>query len=101
MATAAEVFNWLAVSAPHADDLAQMDLVLAAVEAHVAQGHTRPITAAPDYELAVVMQSARVYKRRNSPEGVVSFGEDGAIRVSSIDRDVAALLAPFRSWAFA
>lgn len=47
---------------------------------------------------ACLLQSSRVLKRRNSPEGITGFGtEFGHIRVSSrLDSDVQMLLDPYR-----
>lgn len=46
---------------------------------------------------ATLIQAARTWKRRTSPEGVLSgWAEFGAVRISrQMDPDVAALLAPF------
>lgn len=38
------------------------------------------------------MLAARLYRRRNSPAGVESFGSDGAVYVSRTDPDIAQLL---------
>jgi hypothetical protein len=46
---------------------------------------------------ACILQSARVYKRYDSPLGVAGFGDLGAIRVSRfLDPDVAQMIEPFR-----
>ena len=45
-------------------------------------------------EQAVVLGAARLYKRRNSPEGVSGFGDLGVVRVTSWDPDIEALLNP-------
>lgn len=44
---------------------------------------------------ATQMQAARLYKRRQSPEGVTGNSEWGVIRLSRVDPDVQALLATF------
>lgn len=46
-------------------------------------------------ELAVKMQSARWWARRDSPQGVAGFGVDYAVRVSRVDPDVEALIRPW------
>jgi hypothetical protein len=46
-------------------------------------------------EQACVLQAARLYRRKDSPEGVVGNAEWGTLRVSRVDPDVQALLAPF------
>jgi hypothetical protein len=48
-----------------------------------------------DVRLACVILSQRLFKRFDSPLGVVGMGDLGAIRVSRIDSDVQALLAPY------
>jgi len=42
------------------------------------------------------LQVARVFKRADSPLGVAGFGEFGVVRVTQLDPDVKALLAPYR-----
>lgn len=44
---------------------------------------------------ATLILAARLFKRRNSPEGVAGFGDLGVVRVTSQDADVARLLAPY------
>jgi hypothetical protein len=48
-----------------------------------------------DANLGLIMQAARLYKRRRSPEGVAGFAEFGVVRVSRVDPDVAELLKPY------
>ena len=46
---------------------------------------------------ACIIQASRIYKRLDSPTGIVGFGDLGAIRVSSqLDPDVAQLVGPYR-----
>lgn len=45
---------------------------------------------------AAVIQASRIFKRLDSPLGVLGFGDMGAIRVSrQLDPDVAQLVAPY------
>lgn len=44
---------------------------------------------------ACLIMSARLFRRRQSPEGVVGFGEFGPVRLQRTDPDVAALLMPY------
>lgn len=44
---------------------------------------------------ATLIQAARLYKRKESPEGVLGNAEWGSIRLSRVDPDVAALVARF------
>lgn len=45
---------------------------------------------------ATLLQAARLYRRKDSPEGVVGNAEWGVARVSRVDPDVADLLTRFR-----
>lgn len=54
-------------------------------------------TAVPvDVKQACNLLAVRQYKRYDSPLGVAGFGDIGVVRVSRIDPDVDALLAPYR-----
>jgi hypothetical protein len=55
-------------------------------------------TEVPDAVIqACVIQSARIYKRNDSPVGVMGFGDMGIIRVGTqLDPDVKMLLEPYR-----
>ena len=54
--------------------------------------------AVPDaIEQAAIIQSARIFKRYDSPLGVAGFGDFGAIRVSRfLDPDVQQLVEPYK-----
>ena len=55
----------------------------------------------PQVTQANILQSARLFKRYDSPLGVAGFGDFGAVRVSrSLDPDVAQLVDPFRRMDF-
>lgn len=45
---------------------------------------------------ATLIEAARIFKRKDSPEGVVGSADWGAIRMGRSDPEVVALLAPFR-----
>ena len=45
---------------------------------------------------ATIISALRVYKRLDSPLGIAGFGDLGAVRVSRVDPDIAAMVAPFR-----
>lgn len=44
---------------------------------------------------ATLLQTVRLLKRKDSPEGVLGSAEWGAVRLSRVDPDVAALLGPY------
>ena len=48
-----------------------------------------------DVRMACILQAQRLFKRFDSPLGVAGFGDMGVIRVSRVDTDVQALLAPY------
>lgn len=52
-------------------------------------------------ELASRMLAARLYRRKDSPQGVITSADWGAVRVSRTDPDIHALLFPFMSPGFA
>jgi hypothetical protein len=53
-------------------------------------------SAVPDaVAQACILQSARYYKRADSPMGVAGFDAMGVVRLSRIDPDIATLLEPY------
>lgn len=46
----------------------------------------------PEVQEAVILLASRLYKRRQSPEGVSGWGDMGVIRILSQDPDIEALL---------
>ena len=96
---ATDVAQWGAFTTPEGDDLDALNLVIGSVEEHVkrfyvtADGYEETVT------LAVVMQSSRLWKRRQSIDGVAAISDFGPIRVTRMDHDIAMLLEPL--WAFA
>ena len=54
-----------------------------------------------DVRIACVLQAQRLFKRFDSPLGVMGMGDLGAIRVARVDSDVQALLAPYVKMSFA
>lgn len=54
-----------------------------------------------DITQATYIQAARLYRRKDSPEGVLGNAEWGTIRVSRVDPDVQALIGPYIRAGFA
>jgi hypothetical protein len=54
-----------------------------------------------DVRMACILQAQRLFKRFDSPLGVLGMGDMGSIRVSRVDSDVQALLAPYMKVTFA
>jgi hypothetical protein len=50
---------------------------------------------------ATIMQATRLYKRYDSPLGVLGFGDLGVVRISRVDPDIGSLLMPYRRIRFA
>jgi hypothetical protein len=50
---------------------------------------------------ATLLLGSRLFKRMDSPLGVAGIGDLGVIRVSRIDPDIYALIAPFKKMRFA
>ena len=50
---------------------------------------------------ATVLLSARIFKRNDSPGGVMGFGDLGIIRVGRMDPDIDKLIQPYRKIRFA
>lgn len=48
---------------------------------------------------ACVIQSSRIFKRLDSPLGILGMGDLGAVRVGKVDPDVAMLIRPFKKYA--
>lgn len=58
--------------------------------------------AVPDeINLATLLQAARLYRRKDSPEGILGNTDFGTMRVAGMDRDVQALCDPYRKAGFA
>lgn len=49
-----------------------------------------------DLVLAVALMTARLIARRNSPDGMTASDELGPVAIAGSDRDVQALMAPYR-----
>lgn len=50
---------------------------------------------------ATIMTAGRLYKRYDSPLGVLGFGDLGVVRISRLDPDIAGLVQPYRRIQFA
>lgn len=90
--SAASVAAWLKDGDTDAAD--KYEAVTAAVNAVVKRWHV-PRTGGEwrdDHALGATMLAARLWRRRNSPEGVATFAADGAVYVQRNDPDIALLL---------
>ena len=100
MLTLPDVLSWLGATV--GDPNGHIGRVWLAVEEDVSQ-HTAYIgLVRPEaIDLAVLMLTSRLWKRKSTPEGIMSFEGNGVIRVGAYDADVERLLAPYRVWNFA
>ena len=97
--TAATLAAWSNFDPPEegSDDEALVDLVIAAVTAHVIDNYRVPDDPAEFTDaqnMAVLLQAARLWKRKDTPQGTAAFADVAAIRVDRLDGDVAVLLTP-------
>lgn len=53
-------------------------------------------TVPDDVKFAALILASRLFKRKDSPEGILGFNDFGSVRLSPQDRDVVALLTPYR-----
>lgn len=97
--TVADIKAWGKITTSSDDALIQA--VLDAVVDHVETLHDLPSSYSPAARQAVIMQCARLWKRRDTPEGVLNFQDSGVIRIGNLDNDVQTMLAPFRRFEFA
>lgn len=99
--TAADVRDWITSGATTDVSIPseQLERCLAAVEAHLAVAYDAPDPTTDDWDQAVIMLTARVYSRRNSPTGLAGLTDFGPVRVGRIDFDseLMMLLAPYSS----
>ena len=103
MITEAELREWSAITAT---DPATTNGLTEAVDAANATIVRRciplPDPWPPEVHTAALIEAARTYKRRGSPEGVAGLGGDfGIVRVSGWDPTVEANLGPWLKLSFA
>lgn len=93
--TAASVATWGRFKVPtDVEEVALLDLVVAGALSRIGRDYylDSPLTA--DQELAVCLVAARLWKRRDTPEGRDAFGGEIAVSISADDADAVALLVP-------
>lgn len=92
MIDAAAIALWGKFALPVDGELALLNRVIAGVSEHIMEFYVvaNPMTNAQ--EQAVLMQTSRLWRRRQSLDGVAAFNNDIAIRVSRLDPDVQELL---------
>lgn len=95
----ADVKAWGKITTSSEDALIQR--VLDAVIDRAETDYDLPIEYPPSVHLALCMSCARLWHRRDTPQGITPASEFGQIRIGSFDADVDNLLAPWRRFAVA
>lgn len=92
MIDAAAVSDWGRFALPTGDELLLLERIIAAAEIKLRREFYFDSPASDDQEQALLLYAARLYKRRDTPEGREAFGGDIAVTISGADRDVVELL---------
>lgn len=101
------VEQWSKLGTLSSDDRQLMSEIVQAIDDHLGEfydlddGSGGSIITRDDIRLARIMWAARLWKRRNSPEGIAGFGDLGIIRISRTDPDLASLLEGRRRFGIA
>ena len=97
--TPGEAIEWVGRGMADPIDADAMTTVAGAVNTFLAKRAPKAC-AEPiedDARLAALLMAARWYSRRNSPDGLVGFGDSGGTSIRNLDPDVRDLLKPFMS----
>lgn len=93
--TSASVAAWGRFDVPADAELDLLDTLVDAALEHLARYYALdPLALTATQTIAVTMQVARWWKRRDTPEGRDAFGGDIAVSISAFDADVDAMLQP-------
>lgn len=97
--TLEEAVEWVGRTMADPVDASAMGVVVSAV--NTALGKVAPAAAAEpigaDAKLAGLLMASRWYSRRNSPDGLVGFGDMGGASIRNLDPDVRDLLKPYKA----
>lgn len=100
--TPAELGAWLKIPADTITaKTAELTLCLEAAIDDLTERCNLPAAWNRKVKLACLMQAARYWKRKDSPEGVAGFGDLGPIRVMSFDPDVERMVGRYLKFEFA
>lgn len=92
--TAASVASWGRFDLPTGAELTLLETTIAAATARLGRDYYLDDPTTDDQDLAITLVSARLWKRRDTPEGRDAFGGEVAVSISSEDADAVALLMP-------
>lgn len=103
MITVEQLREWSQITATDPSTNDGLDLAVASANAMIARRCvTLPDPWPEEVTVAALIEAARTYKRRGSPEGVAGLGGDfGVVRVTSFDPTIEANLSPYLKIAFA
>jgi hypothetical protein len=101
--TVADLREWSAITATDTATVSALDEAVASANAMIVRRCVPLPDPWPDeVTLATLIEAARTFKRRGSPEGFAGIGGDfGVVRVNAWDPTVEANLSPWLRIAFA
>ena len=94
-ATVDDVVRWLGLRTVSTSETEVLTDVLEVATGAVLNRIVPVVDPDPVVDQAVVMYAARLWKRRNSPEGVAGFGDIGTVRISALDPDIEIMLSRY------
>lgn len=97
--SAASVAAWGRFAVPTGDELTLLTQTIAAAEDRLGRDYYLDDPLTDSQELAVTLVVARLWKRRDTPEGRDAFGGEVAVSISAEDADAVALLVPRQGFA--
>ena len=100
--TSDELRAWSGISAVDPATDAAIDEAVNSANSLIARRIIDTLSDWPsEVHTAALIQAARLYKRRGSPEGVANFGDFGPVIVSRLDPDIEAAISPYLKVPFA
>ena len=91
---AAAVATWGRFAVPTGTELTLLNSTIAAATAKLSRDYYLDTPTTADQDLAITLVTARLWNRRDTPEGRDAFGGDIAVAITAADLDVDALLMP-------
>lgn len=94
MVTVIDVASWANFTppSPGTAELSLLERTLAAVIEHMRSRYVVADVPTASQQQAILMQTAALWRRRNTIDGVAAFGEFGPVRVSTLDPHVHMML---------
>lgn len=92
--TAETVAAWARFKVPVGPELTVLTTTISAVVARLRRDYYLDVVLTPEQEVAVILVTARLWARRNTPEGRGAFGGEIAVNIAPDDVDAVAQLIP-------